>query len=437
MDNPTPNHGENHRRKVVLRFGNFKMWSDGDLELGAAADNESCLPERRQEFDYKAGVLPPSPAKNGQLFVQKSSFSPEHGFSLITSNVVYTGFDVGSTSDVESRPRFDLSWLLELLKGGDGMDISMLLLIMQGSYLHLMMDITLSAVFKKLVGSCRGNQLDLIVEDVLFSRQSFISAAFCKQGASSICKLIKRVKKPSHALAITQIFSTRFWAIMTHETARSVMQACFDCFLQPNKVLYEQSILYCQELAKDKVGCLSLNELIKKISGEERSRLLNTLAACSAELSFHEYGNYVVQFLLSLRDELKLSSLVVVSLRGRIVELALQKRGSHVVEKCIMASNLGLMYVVKEIVITPKASLQLAQDLYGNYVIQKAFKEAKERGLERLCEFLKKSLEPYRGELNQTMGGKIVLGFLNDEGATKGPTTACKKNTRTWVWRRL
>lgn len=185
------------------------------------------------------------------------------------------------------------------------------------------------------------------------------------------------MKKPSHALAITQIFSTQFWAMMTDDIAKSVIQTCFDCFLQPNKVLYEQAILYCQDLAKDKVGCISLNELIEKISGEERARLLNTIAACSAELSFHEYGNYVVQCLLSLRNEPTLSSLVVLGLRGKIVELSRQRGGSHVVEKCMMASDHGLVCVVKEIIITPQASMLLAQDLYGNYVIQKAFKEIK------------------------------------------------------------
>lgn len=53
----------------------------------------------------------------------------------------------------------------------------------------------------------------------------------------------------------------------------------------------------------------------------------------------------------------------------------------------------------------------------------------KERGLERLGELLMKTLEPYRRELNQTKGGKIVLGFLKDA------TTAYKKNAL--VWRRL
>ncbi|KAG6394146.1 hypothetical protein SASPL_144726 [Salvia splendens] len=97
---------------------------------------------------------------------------------------------------------------------------------------------------------------------------------------------------------------------------------------------------------------------------------------------------------------------------------------------------IGLVYVVKEIIVTPQASLQLAQDLYGNYVIQKGLKETKERGLERLCELLMKSLEPYRRELNQTKGEKIVLRFLKDEGVIKGPTTtAYKKNNL--VWRRL
>lgn len=139
-------------------------------------------------------------------------------------------------------------------------------------------------------------------------------------------------------------------------------------------MLYEKAILYCQELAMDKVGCRALNEVIEKINGDQRSRLVEEIANCAGELSNHQYGNYVVQNVLSLKNE---SHAVVVGLRGQFVELALQQGGSHVVEKCMEASPLGLVYVVREIVETPKASLQLAQDQFGNYVIQKALKKTK------------------------------------------------------------
>lgn len=134
------------------------------------------------------------------LFLQNSSFRPptrsydaEYGFNALTNNVVYTGFDYGSTSSspnsssltngcAEGCPRFDLSLLQEILKGGDSTEITMLLLMLRGSYLDLMAHKSLSLVFDKLVKACRGYQLDIVIADVLSCTQSFIAAAFCKPG---------------------------------------------------------------------------------------------------------------------------------------------------------------------------------------------------------------------------------------------------------------
>lgn len=134
--------------------------------------------------------------KNYPVFLQNSSFRPatlyddaEYGFNAFTNNVVYTGFDYGSRSSspsssslVESGPRFDLSLLQDILKGGDFTEISMLLLTLQGSYLDLMTDKSLYLVFKKIIKACRRDQFDVVVADVLSCPQSFIDAAFCKQG---------------------------------------------------------------------------------------------------------------------------------------------------------------------------------------------------------------------------------------------------------------
>lgn len=83
-----------------------------------------------------------------------------------------------------------------------------------------------------------------------------------------------------------------------------------------------------------------------------------------------------MQNVLSLKNE-GISARIVLSLRGQFVELGLQQGGSHVVEKCIEASDFGMVSVVKEIVETPEAAFNLARDQFGNYVIQRALKKAK------------------------------------------------------------
>lgn len=86
--------------------------------------------------------------------------------------------------------------------------------------------------------------------------------------------------------------------------------------------------------------------------------------------------NYVVQNVLSLKTE-RVSDGIAWRLEGKCVELAKQLGGSYIVEKCIEASELGMVCVVREIVGTPKAAMELAQDIFGNHVIQTALKKTK------------------------------------------------------------
>lgn len=83
------------------------------------------------------------------------------------------------------------------------------------------------------------------------------------------------------------------------------------------------------------------------------------------------YRNYVVQYVLSLRDEY-VSTRIVMNLKGHFVELSESPGGSRVVEKCMESSKYAVFIVVAEIINAPKAPVLLAHDNYGNYVIQKA-----------------------------------------------------------------
>lgn len=55
-------------------------------------------------------------------------------------------------------------------------------------------------------------------------------------------------------------------------------------------MLYEKAIVTLKELATDKVGCRSVNELMSTIAGEQRSRLLDDIVEQSYYLSRHPIG---------------------------------------------------------------------------------------------------------------------------------------------------
>ncbi|KAK4382313.1 Pumilio18 [Sesamum angolense] len=244
----------------------------------------------------------------------------------------------------------------------------------------------------------QGQQLDLLVVRVLSQGEYFLRVAFDQQGASSIVKLIRKVRKSSpHAMAMTRVLSTRFMDIMTHPTARDV--------------LYEKTILHFYDLAIHEVGCKSLNDCIALINGDQRVRLLNQIADVSDFLSYDPYGNYVVQNVLGLKDG-DITSKITDCLENEFIQLAVRKEGSLVVEKRMEASNNGIIRVAAEIVNRPGAAFRLARNQFGNYVIQAALKKTKERGFSSFYDAIVRRLEPSRRALRRTAGGKNVLSIM-------------------------
>lgn len=60
--------------------------------------------------------------------------------------------------------------------------IEQLLIQLQGSYAGVMTDEDNLSWFQKLLDKCGDHQLYIIVEDIEACKQSFVDAAFCKQG---------------------------------------------------------------------------------------------------------------------------------------------------------------------------------------------------------------------------------------------------------------
>ncbi|KAL0310230.1 UNVERIFIED_CONTAM: putative pumilio19 [Sesamum calycinum] len=260
--------------------------------------------------------------------------------------------------------------------------------ILEDSVFTLMLSRRLHYLYSMLVDECEGPQLDSLIGRVLSRSKCFLSAAFAKQGAISIIKLIRKVKKSSlHATAITRVLSTRFMDIMTHPTARDVILHCLILSRQPNEVLYEKVILHFHDLAIEKVGCGSLIYCIALIGGDQRVRLLDQIADVSDFLSYDPYGP---------KNE-DVTKKITSRLQNEIMGLAKRRGVCLVVEKCMEASDDGIITVAMEILDSGRALLRLAGNQFGNYVIEAVLKKTKERGFNSLYNAIVRRLEVGRG----------------------------------------
>ncbi|KAK4360091.1 hypothetical protein RND71_022320 [Anisodus tanguticus] len=221
------------------------------------------------------------------------------------------------------------------------------------SFFEVMIDEYGHVFFLKLVELCTDEQMKLILVTFHYHVDLFVQTAFMKYGSKTIQMLIKSFKKkPPLAKYCSEIVSLKLVELMTHRTGRYVVEQCFPVFNEKQ------------------------NEHVLELGDEE------------------------------------ISSKIFSQLEKQYLTLAFKKGGSHVVEKCIVSSKSGMISVVDVLLTDEKALVQLANDPFGNYVIQKALKSTKDHREETRHQALAGVLMAHCSVLEHNKPGKHVIFII-------------------------
>ncbi|KAI3854822.1 hypothetical protein MKX03_004215 [Papaver bracteatum] len=229
-------------------------------------------------------------------------------------------------------------------------------------------------------------------------------------GSRAMKNLIKLVMgEPSHIAYVMRVMKPQLLSMMLNQYGSTVIQCFLHClYLKSNKDIYETAVINCIDLATTKQGCISLKAVIKSIGDHPlHVALLSTILDNAAILSEHRYGNYVVQDVLDHHPYTANHLFEII--RADLFRLSMDMHGSPVIEKCI--SSGAIDNVVSELLSDSKQLVELAQDKYGNYVIQKALKETKGKAYEKylqLVDILRKS----SSELENHPSGRNVYNLI-------------------------
>ncbi|KAI3931033.1 hypothetical protein MKW92_022379 [Papaver armeniacum] len=153
--------------------------------------------------------------------------------------------------------------------------------------------------------------------------------------------------------------------------------------------LYEIAVINCVKLSTTEQGCFALKAIIDSIIEPFKTQLLSIIIGEAVFLSAHDYGNFVVQHVLERHPYT--ASLI---------------SNDNVVEKCIESNATDV--VVSQLLSDCKQLVELAQDKFGNYVVQKALKLTKGKALRQLVEVLHKC----SGELENHPNGRNVYNLI-------------------------
>ena len=133
---------------------------------------------------------------------------------------------------------------------------------------------------------------------------------------------------------------------------------------------------YTIKLVVDNWGCRVIQQLFDKLDINELTPLVNQVLSCADKLATNQFGNYVVQNILTSKKPEYMEALIQ-SFKGHFFEFSMHKFASNVIEKCIRnADKRQQQEIFNEIIgcegayDEPKI-LEMVSDQFGNYVIQR------------------------------------------------------------------
>lgn len=283
-------------------------------------------------------------------------------------------------------------------------------LIFNETYLHaveLMTDPFGNYLIQKLFQNISNDQRLVMVKNLA---PHLVSTALDPHGTRALQKLIECISTPEEVQVLFNSFSGHEVLLCKDLNGNHVIQKCLEK-LDPHSC---QSIFYaatnnCMEIATHRHGCCVLQRCLDHGSPLQRRQLSYQVAKNMHTLSFDPFGNYVVQYVLTLALDEQISAEILKSVTKLIIPLSLHKFGSNVVEKMIKVPSLSSKLIEELLVNHSSNDLErLLHDPYGNYVLQTSLDSSSQQQFERLSE----RLAPLLPKVKNTPHGRRIAARL-------------------------
>ena len=181
----------------------------------------------------------------------------------------------------------------------------------------------------------------------------------------------------------------------------------------------DQHTVDLHSVCQHKTASTVLQRMLEAARGETSVELARAVAeVCDVSLAKHEFGNYIVQKLLTLKHEPAAaeSRKAIQKLRGKFAELSTHRFASNVIEAGLRLDAECRAAILSEL-LAPDVLEAVACDGCGNYVVQCALAECSEEEvtqLQRLKNFAQKDdlVVGQKERFRKTPGGKRILRSL-------------------------
>lgn len=142
-----------------------------------------------------------------------------------------------------------------------------------------------------------------------------------------------------------------------------------------SRAIYQEINENIVKISTHKHGCCVLQKCIEKSSESDSESIINLLVLHCEALITDQCGNYIIQFIISLKKEninTQIADILVTNIEG----FSKQKYSSNVVEKCFECCSDNICQKLLNSLHNEAIIISLLFDKFGNYVIQKGLVRA-------------------------------------------------------------
>ncbi len=241
----------------------------------------------------------------------------------------------------------------------------------------LMFDAFGNYFIQKLIEYININQINEILTYII--SHNFLEICLNQHGTRVIQKLIERIYNNNLLLeAFNNLLIPNLYKIFIDQNATHIIIKYMSLIPFPaNKnIIYfiQKNIL---SLSTHKHSVCTLQKAIQSLDNPQRKILLMNIAKISNKLFNDQFGNYVVQFALSMNDG-EVNTFIINNYLKDFKNNCCRKYSSNVFEKCFEYSNYEIKQMIIINVCTYSNVRTLLYDIYGNYVLQQIIKESSE-----------------------------------------------------------
>ncbi|KAM0936120.1 putative armadillo-like helical, pumilio domain-containing protein [Dioscorea sansibarensis] len=242
---------------------------------------------------------------------------------------------------------------------------------------ELMIDPFGNYLMQKLFDVCSEEQRMSVILILTKYPDELVRISLNIHGTRAVQKLIETIKTRQQKALVMSALQPGFLELIKDLNGNHVIQRCLQSLTnEDNKLIFDAATKHCVDIATHRHGCCVLQRCITHAVGEHRLRLVSEVSVNGLLLAQDPFGNYVVQFILDLKNQSVLMMLAS-QFEGNYVQLSTQKFSSNVVERCLKVfSEEGRARIITELLSVPRFE-QLVQDPYANYVIQSALVNSK------------------------------------------------------------